>query len=164
MKTKLAAFVLLVWTIPGLAREPDVRAQVDPEALRAMRAQLLEAKAGLQLPRVALFNQKGQLIYTQIGNRENLSSVLRHQMRMAAPEPDAVTLRQLAEFWLPPKGVEEVRIKPAQFYLVEYWAAWCAPCKKMERDIAAWLTHKPTSEVLWISVEEDLRSVEEQQP
>lgn len=85
--------------------------------------------------------------------------MLSRQMKRAAPKPDATTLRQLAEFWLPPAGVESVKVPPASFYLVEYWAQWCAACKPMERHLGKWLADKPAPEVAWISVEEDLTSV-----
>jgi thiol-disulfide isomerase/thioredoxin len=115
------------------------------------------------LPQLRVYDTRGQLVYNlpmganaaTIG--PDIEKALKSDRTVLGP-----TLKQsLADLRTyqdrPASSVVGGQIRPVIF---DYWAAWCIPCKALERALLGWAGHKPPGSVQIVKAETDIMKAE----
>jgi hypothetical protein len=160
------------WWVGALALVGDsfviaAPAQVDIVELRQTSQSLHDTYAKgkrIGIPRMILLDAEGQLIYGDLGLREDLSRRMHEAYRRNKPIDARVTLSAvLAEVETSDgKRVAVESLPAADLYVVDYWAKWCEPCRIMTRILDGTLNHWDGVHSVWLKVESDPEKVDKE--
>jgi thiol-disulfide isomerase/thioredoxin len=53
------------------------------------------------------------------------------------------------------KPVPRSEIPSADFYVVDYWAEWCGPCRMLARDLQSFMAKHEDTSFVWLQIESD---------
>jgi len=160
----------------GRADEPDAGTVANGAAEGGVprNLRIYEAKTSLQdfgrvenevffipVPRILLFDTEGQEIFAITGYDATSFPAQIETAMKEGKRKDGDLAQELAAVYVGegvPFGPDD--LAAAEFTFVEYWADWCAPCKKQLQDVQDLARQHPDTQLNLIKVELDGRDVE----
>lgn len=179
LTTSLAITLALLLCPAGRGDEPAGAAMAEGAAEDGVphNLRIYEAKTSLQdfgrvenevfflpVPQILLFDTAGREIFSVTGY-DGASFPAQIESAMQEGEPkDGDLAQELDTVYVGdgvPFGPDD--LAAADFTFVEYWADWCAPCKKQFQDVQELARRHPDTQLNLVKVELDGRNVEIQQ-
>lgn len=154
----LAISLLAMPTMRIAADEPPVAAPTPIELHQEKFARPSAQSPGTPtvLPFVLLFDAQGRLVGQHSGYRSDIMAIWHKAIVKRAPSPkqSTITLRGvLAEATRSDGTGLPVTLPQADYYLVDYWAEWCAYCRRFDRDLRRDLAAWGAPSVVWLRIE-----------
>ncbi len=141
------------WADPGTGGV-EVIALRHSEA--ALRATYTRGKR-VELPRLVVLDGQGRVVLGETGYRPGAAGraeeALRRDRALATPITLAAILAETET--ADGKPLAATDLPPADAYVVDWWAEWCAPCRMLTRDLAAALARWHDRRVVWLQIESD---------
>jgi thiol-disulfide isomerase/thioredoxin len=144
----------------------ETPAQVDIIQLRQTDASLRETYAKgkrMGLPRMVMLDGQGRLIHGETGLRDGLGGRLHAALKQDKPIAVPITLDAiLAEVeGTDGKPVLVESLPKADFYVIDYWAEWCGPCRMLAHDLDGILKRWDGAHAVWLKIESDPQKLPE---
>jgi thiol-disulfide isomerase/thioredoxin len=155
MRTLAALVLVLVGTIAIAAEKESVKPWTEGLYLTSEGARALDLRS---IPWLTAYDAKGELLLVLRGYSPDhaalLPSLARGSIgidaialsrRVRARKPRGWTLDRELSFLRKPAGggVSREELREGAATLIEYQAAWCVPCRALERDLDAFLARNP---------------------
>jgi hypothetical protein len=146
----------LVCSVPAAAADRNVVTIKLVQTPQALEETYAKGKR-MVLPRLALMNSRGDVLYGGAGEAAALKKILSDAMQRSDNLSSAITIDAiLAETQhYDGKPVPKSEIPPADFYVVDYWAEWCAPCRMLSRDLQSFMRKHDDKKFVWLQIESD---------
>jgi thiol-disulfide isomerase/thioredoxin len=113
--------------------------------------------ARFSLPRFALFGEDGREVWRFTGYPESFSRQLARQIEKGRAARKADRLEDVLPSFVTATGrrAEPRLLAETRWTMIEYWAEWCAPCKRQIADIRDFLQARPELDAKVLLVESD---------
>jgi thiol-disulfide isomerase/thioredoxin len=145
------------------AEEAPKAAAVGPEVIGLQwtkQAAERTAKSGkpYALPQLRVYDAHGQLVYNlPLGAPPTIGSSIDNALKLDRAVPGPTLAQSLADLQTYQGAPASSAIAaPGSPIILDYWATWCIPCKKLEKSLLAWAAQRLPGSVRIVKAETDV--------
>jgi len=115
-----------------------------------------EGQQEFPLPQLRIYDRQGRRVLERLGFHAPTFNTFVTRALDGGNSPSPHLLANELALVLAPDGKPLATLPDADYTIVDYWAAWCAPCHAQDRELLKVLSARPKTRVNLLRVEADL--------